>query len=47
MVGAEVQRMLDGGELRERGTHAELLARGGRYAGYWADRNVAARWRLG
>ncbi|MFT3862286.1 ABC transporter ATP-binding protein [Micropruina sp.] len=39
--------MLDGdGGIRESGTHAELLAAGGAYAGYWAERVDAAGWQL-
>ena len=39
--------MLDGeGGIRERGTHDELLAAGGAYAGYWRDRVDATGWQL-
>jgi ATP-binding cassette subfamily B protein len=29
--------VLDGGQIAEEGSHAELLARGGRYAALWAQ----------
>ena len=36
--------VMQGGSVREEGTHAELLARGGVYAGLWrrADAQIAA-----
>jgi len=34
------------GRVAEIGTHDELLARGGRYTAYWAERSRAAGWRL-
>ncbi|MET8775757.1 ABC transporter ATP-binding protein [Nocardia sp. NPDC004654] len=37
---------VDGGRIVERGTHAELLARGGRYADFWNERSRASGWRL-
>lgn len=39
--------ILDGdGGIRETGSHAELLAAGGAYARYWAERVDAAGWQL-
>ncbi|HEY0187315.1 MAG TPA: ABC transporter ATP-binding protein [Cellulomonas sp.] len=39
--------MLDGhGGIEEVGTHAELLAAGGSYARYWAERTRAAGWQI-
>ncbi|MFC4124686.1 ABC transporter ATP-binding protein [Nocardia rhizosphaerae] len=37
---------LDGGRIAEQGTHAELLAMGGRYAAFWNERERATGWRL-
>ncbi|MEV0105651.1 ABC transporter ATP-binding protein [Nocardia sp. NPDC050799] len=37
---------LDGGRIVERGTHAELLELGGRYASFWNERSRAGGWRL-
>ncbi|MGW4367615.1 ABC transporter ATP-binding protein [Nocardia takedensis] len=37
---------VDGGRIVERGTHAELLESGGRYADFWNERSRAAGWRL-
>jgi ATP-binding cassette subfamily B protein len=38
--------VLDGGRVAEAGTHQQLLARGGRYASFWRERNRAQGWRL-
>ncbi|HMR49143.1 MAG TPA: ABC transporter ATP-binding protein [Arachnia sp.] len=37
IVGVDQILVLDGGRIAERGTHAELLAAGGRFARMWAD----------
>ena len=42
IVGADQIIVLDGGRVAERGTHAELLARGGLYAGLWNRQREAA-----
>jgi len=38
--------VLDEGRVVERGSHPELLAAGGRYAAFWAERDRAAGWRI-
>lgn len=37
---------MEAGRIVERGTHTELLDRGGRYADFWNERSRAAGWRL-
>ncbi|PRX96581.1 ABC transporter ATP-binding protein [Allonocardiopsis opalescens] len=37
IVGADQILVLDGGRIAERGTHAQLVAAGGRFARMWAD----------
>ena len=42
MTADQIVMLDDHGGIRESGTHAELLASGGAYAGYWAERVDAA-----
>lgn len=37
---------VEGGRIVERGTHAELLELGGRYAAFWSERSRASGWHL-
>ncbi|MCQ4261537.1 ABC transporter [Stutzerimonas stutzeri] len=46
IMAADQILVLDQGRLIEAGTHAQLLARNGRYAGFWHDRQRAGGWRL-
>ncbi|MDF2488402.1 MAG: transporter [Pseudomonas sp.] len=46
IMAAEQILVLDQGRLVESGTHPQLLALDGRYAGFWRDRQRAGGWRL-
>jgi ATP-binding cassette subfamily B protein len=46
VVAADQIVVLDAGHVVERGSHAELLDRGERYARFWAERSQARGWRL-
>ncbi len=46
VVNADHIIVLDQGSIAESGTHADLLAQGGRYADFWNERTRAAGWRL-
>ncbi|MEM9516815.1 MAG: ABC transporter ATP-binding protein [Actinomycetota bacterium] len=46
VVNADHIIVLDQGAIAESGTHADLLAQGGRYADFWNERTRAAGWRL-
>ena len=39
--------VFDEGRIIERGTHASLLAAGGRYAAMWKDYQMSVRWKVG
>ena len=38
--------VLDGGRIKETGTHEELLSRNGIYAALWSEQNRAGSWRI-
>ncbi|SNQ49588.1 ABC transporter [Frankia canadensis] len=46
IVRADQIAVLDGGRVLECGPHADLLARDGRYAAFWRERERARGWRL-
>lgn len=46
VAGADQILVLEDGRITERGTHAGLLAAGGRYAAMWAAQVRARRWRI-
>lgn len=46
IMAADQILVLDQGRLVESGTHRQLLANHGRYAGFWHDRQRAGGWRL-
>ncbi|MBE6118413.1 MAG: ABC transporter ATP-binding protein, partial [Erysipelotrichaceae bacterium] len=46
VVSADRIIVLDSGMVVEEGTHAQLLEKGGKYAGMWADYREAVNWRI-
>ncbi|BBC32414.1 ABC transporter [Streptomyces graminofaciens] len=46
VAAADQILFLDEGRIVENGTHARLVAAGGRYASFWAERSRAEGWRL-
>lgn len=47
VAGAQRICVLDGGELKENGTHAELAAAGGKYAAMWREYKKSVTWSVG
>lgn len=47
VMSADRILVLADGAIAEAGTHAQLLAQGGRYAAFWHERRRARGWRLG
>ena len=46
VVAADQIAVLDGGRVAETGTHADLLARSGRYVDFWESRRRATGWHI-
>ena len=46
VVDADLIAVVDDGAIVERGTHDELLARGGTYARLWKNYVQAAQWKI-
>ena len=46
IVGADKIIVLEAGQVREAGTHSELLKKNGLYARMWADYQQAVQWRI-
>lgn len=46
VASADQILVLDGGQITQRGTHAELIDRPGRYQDFWRERERAKGWRL-
>ncbi len=46
IVGADRILVLENGQIIEQGTHAELIAKGDRYAALWNAQQQARQWRI-
>ena len=46
VMNADQIIVLDNGRIIEKGTHSELLRRGGRYAALWQNQQKAGNWKL-